>query len=142
MRAVDRALVLVAALALAGCLSKPSRPGGGGDGDGGPDDADADPFGGDAGCGVDPTPGPMEWDPEDVIQFNHRAGQLNGDCRDDLAVPGFKAVGETNGVFVVLGREDGVMLDGYDGFLPTDDGATVAAEVKLIDHGGALFLVQ
>jgi hypothetical protein len=46
------------------------------------------------------------------------------------------------GDWLVVYQRRGVQYDAARHSIRFDDGATVAAEVKLIDHGGALFLVQ
>jgi hypothetical protein len=46
------------------------------------------------------------------------------------------------GDWLVVYQRHGVQYDAARHSIRFDDGATVAAEVKLIDHGGALFLVQ
>ncbi len=112
---MSRILPLVAAAALAaGCIDKPPRPsereqpdGGGGDGDGGT-----------GGCGAEPVDERMAWLETDEIRFNQRVGQIDGDCRDDVVIPGSRAAGVAPGVFVVLGRESGFM-EGFDDFIDT-----------------------
>lgn len=110
-------LCAAAALLSAACIDKPPRPsereqpdgGGGGDIDGGVDE-----------CGTGPDSDLELWADTDEIRFNQRAGLIDGDCREDLVIPGSRADGLAPGVFVVLGRESGFM-DGFDDFLDTGE---------------------
>ena len=106
----------VAALLWAACIEKPLRPsereqpdGGNGEVDGGIDE-----------CGVEPAGEVERWADTDQIRFNQRTGLIDGDCRDDLVIPGSRADGLAPGVFVVLGREAGFM-DGFDDFIDTGE---------------------
>lgn len=119
---------IAAALALgAGCIEKPDPPGagdrdgGGGDGDGGAIDGDAGP------CPTVDLIDPQPWLDTDEIRFDRDQGRVNGDCLDDLAIPGSRAA-EGPGVFVVLGRDD-MLTAGFDFFVDTED--RVAADVRL-----------
>ncbi|HEY8144414.1 MAG TPA: hypothetical protein VIG06_17150, partial [Kofleriaceae bacterium] len=111
-----RRVALFAAIAgLCACIDKPPRPSE--RADGGPGD---DPDGGSGTCGQEP-PGEVQlWSDTDEIRFNQRVGLINGDCRDDVVIPGSRAAGLAPGVFIVLGREAGFM-DGFDDFIDTDE---------------------
>ncbi|HUS63117.1 MAG TPA: hypothetical protein VMZ28_01195 [Kofleriaceae bacterium] len=128
-------VALAALLAFAaGCIDKPGLPsedadgGPGGDGDGGAIDGD----GGRACDGTD-LDDVIEWAIDDEIRFDRAQGRLNEDCLDDLVIPGSHE-GEGPGVFVVLGRPDNMLTEGFDSFV--DTGARVAADVQLINLVG------
>lgn len=111
-----RRVVLLAAIAgLCACIDKPPRPSE--RADGGPGD---DPDGGSGTCGQEPPGEVVVWSDTDEIRFNQRVGLINGDCRDDVVIPGSRAAGLAPGVFIVLGREAGFM-DGFDDFIDTDE---------------------
>jgi hypothetical protein len=119
-----------AALLCAACIDKPPRPsereqpdGGGGESDGGPDE-----------CGAEPVADIELWMDTDEIRFNQRVGLINGDCRDDVVIPGSRAAGIAPGVFVVLGREAGFM-EGFDAFVETRERQPVDLSLSLLVGG-------
>lgn len=112
-----RLLALAAAAALcAACIDKPLKPserpdGAPGDQDGGHDASTCD----------DPPDERTAWDADDVVRFDQTVAQLNGDCFDDIVVPG--AIDDaTRGVFIILGRSAAdFFTGGYDHFIETTD---------------------
>jgi hypothetical protein len=110
-----RVAFLAAIAGLCACIDKPPRPSE--RADSGPGD---DPDGGTGTCGLEPDGEVVLWSETDEIRFNQRVGLINGDCRDDVVIPGSRAAGLAPGVFIVLGREAGFM-DGFDDFIDTDE---------------------
>ena len=110
-----RVVLLTAIAGLCACIDKPPRPSE--RVDSGPGD---EPDGGGGACGAEPADEIQLWSETDEIRFNQRVGLLNGDCRDDVVIPGSRAAGLAPGVFIVLGREAGFM-DGFDDFIDTDE---------------------
>ena len=103
------ALLTAAAVLAAGCIDKPLLPSERPRPDAGEADAGAI-------CGPEPADERMAWLETDEIRFNQRVGQIDGDCRDDVVIPGSRAAGTAPGVFVVLGRDTSFM-QGFDRFV-------------------------
>ncbi len=111
-----RAALLVAVAGLCACIDKPLRPSE--RPDGAPGDHDA---GRDASACDEPGDQRTAWDADDVVRFDQVTAQLNGDCFDDILVPGSNGDG-SNGVFVILGRGAAdFFVGGYDHFVSTTE---------------------
>jgi hypothetical protein len=125
------AVLLALLLLLAGCIDKPGLPSDRADGgDGAGDGGDGDGGGGECNASLDT---PTAWTDDDQIRFDRDVGKINPDCLEDLVIPGEKGAGDT-GVFVVLGRPENVLVDGYDSFVDTND--RVPVDVKLANFVG------
>lgn len=135
---MSRLLSLIAVAGLCACIDKPTRPsdradGGPPDGDGGIDR--------DAGSCDNPPDERTPWDVDDVVRFEQIVAQLNGDCRDDIIVPG-AVDNTTHGVFVILGRDaPDFFTGGYDHFIPTDESQPLRVAATNLVGGPPLDLV-
>lgn len=130
------AWLIAATLACAGCIDKPLRPSERPDGAPGDEDAGADA----AACD-DPVFLRTSWEPDDKIRFEQTVAQLNGDCFDDILVPGSLG-GSAEGVFVILGRAtDDFFIGGYDQFVPTTDSEPLRVAATDLVGGPPLDLV-